>query len=126
MFADDTKLYRTIRSESDCDILQQDLNSVMDWGKRWLTNFNLHKCKVLSFGMQATIKRKYVMLSSGEDHQLNRVEEEKDLGVLFNTNLKFSNHIKEIVHKANRLLGIIKRTFSYLEPQMLRMLYILY
>ena len=33
MFADDTKLYRTISSESDCDILQQDLNNVMDWGK---------------------------------------------------------------------------------------------
>ena len=28
MFADDTKLYRTITSELDCDILQQDLNNV--------------------------------------------------------------------------------------------------
>ena len=45
MFADDTKLYRTITSELDCDILQQDLNNVMDWGRKWLTNFNLHKCK---------------------------------------------------------------------------------
>ena len=34
MFADDRKLYRTISSESDCDILQQDLNNVMDWGKK--------------------------------------------------------------------------------------------
>ena len=27
------------------------------------------------------------------------------------------------MHKANRLLGLIKRTFSYIEPQMLRLLY---
>ena len=27
------------------------------------------------------------------------------------------------MHKANRLLGLIKRTFSYLEHQMLRLLY---
>ena len=39
MFADNTKLYHTItsRSESDCNILQQDLNNVMDWGNMWLT-----------------------------------------------------------------------------------------
>ena len=27
MFADDTKFYHTITSESDCDILQRDLNT---------------------------------------------------------------------------------------------------
>ena len=54
--------------------------------------------------------------------QLARVEEEKDLGVLFSSTLKFSNHIKQIVHKSNRLLGLIKRTFAYLEPQMLRII----
>ena len=69
MFADDTKLYRTISSESDCDILQQDLNNVMDWGKKWLTNFNLHKCKSLSFGIQVYIQNIYSMLSdTEEDH----------------------------------------------------------
>ena len=57
MFADDTKLYRTISSESDCDILQQDLNNVMDWGKKWLTNFYLHDCKSLSFGIQVNIQK---------------------------------------------------------------------
>ena len=123
MFADDTKLYRTITSELDCHILQQDLNNVMNWGRTWLTNFNLHKCKVLSFGIKVPIKSIYMMLCSDQRHQLDRVEEEKDLGVLFSSTLKFSNHIKEIVHRANRLIGLIKRTFSYLEPQMLRILY---
>ena len=52
-----------------------------------------------------------------------RVEEEKDLRVLFSSTLKFSHHTKEIVHKANRLLGVIKRTFKFLEPQMLHNLY---
>ena len=51
MFADDTKLYLTITSKSDCDILQQDVNNIMDWGRTSLTDFNLHKCKVLSFGI---------------------------------------------------------------------------
>ena len=84
MVADDTKLYRTISSESDCDILQQDLNNAMDWGKKWLTNFNLHKCRSLSFGIQVNIQNIYSMLSdTEEDHYLDRVEEERDLARCF-------------------------------------------
>ena len=30
-------------------------------------------------------------------HQLIRVEEEKDLGVLFSSTLKFSHHVREMV-----------------------------
>ena len=33
MFADDIKLYRAIKSKEDCDILQQDLDDVTDWGR---------------------------------------------------------------------------------------------
>ena len=47
MFADDTKLYRAITSEFDCDILQHDLDNIADWGRTWLTNFNQHKCNLL-------------------------------------------------------------------------------
>ena len=32
-FADDIKLYCAIKSEEDCDILQQDLDNVTDWGR---------------------------------------------------------------------------------------------
>ena len=83
-----------------------------------LTNFNLHKCKVLSFGIQVNI---FCHVATSEEHQLDGIEEENDLGVLFNSFLKFGNHINKIVHKTNRLLGLI--TFSYLEPQMVRLLY---
>ena len=57
-------------------------------------------------------------------HQLIRVEEEeKDLGVLFSSTLKFSHYVRETVHKANRLLRLIKRTFNFLEPKILHNLY---
>ena len=34
MFADDIKLYRTIRSSEDCLVLQNDINILLDWSKR--------------------------------------------------------------------------------------------
>ena len=62
----------------------------MDWENMWLTNFNLHKCKVLSFGIQVNIRNiKYMSCATSEEHQLDGIEEENDLGVLFNSSLKF-------------------------------------
>lgn len=40
------------------------------------------------------------------------IEKEKDFYVLFNKNLKFSNHIDNIDLKADSILGLIKGTFK--------------
>ena len=46
---DDTKLFRVIRSNKDIAILQNDLNTMIDWSdKKWLLRFNKEKCKLLS------------------------------------------------------------------------------
>ena len=55
MFANDSKLYRAIKSKDDCDILQQYLDNITDWGRIWLTKFKSRKCKVLSLGTQVSI-----------------------------------------------------------------------
>ena len=45
-------------------------------------------------------------------HELTMVTSEKDLGIAFQHDMKFDVHINNIVNKANRLLGLVKRTFS--------------
>ena len=57
----------------------------------WLTNFNLRKCKVLSFGIQVNVRNIYSMSCTSEEHLLDGIEEENNLGVLFNSSLKFGN-----------------------------------
>ena len=47
LFADDTKLYRSIRGEEDRKTVQIDLNNMFDWGTKWLLKFHLDKCKVI-------------------------------------------------------------------------------
>jgi hypothetical protein len=56
-------------------------------------------------------------------HQLTRSEEEKDIGVTIDTKLNFENHIAEKVNKANRILGIITRTFEYKDKNTMLLLY---
>ena len=47
---------------------------------------------------------------------------EQDLGVFFIPDLKFHKHISNIVHKANALAGILKRSFECLNCTMLQTL----
>ena len=44
MFADDTKLFRTVKTIDDCNILQNDLNTLSQWTNDWLLSFNVDKC----------------------------------------------------------------------------------
>ena len=41
--------------------------------------------------------------------------EEKDLGVIFDGSLQFDLHTHSAISKANRMIGILRRTFTYLD-----------
>ena len=43
---------------------------------------------------------------------IDYIDEEKDLGVIVDKQLKFQSHISYSVSKANRMLGLIKRSFK--------------
>ena len=56
--------------------------------------------------------------------ELEEVKEFKDLGIITNHHLSWNPHIDYIVSKANRMLGLIKRTCKGLDdPKTLRTLY---
>ena len=127
LFADDSKLFsRIVRSdgklESDNEdrnqTLQGDLNAVLEWAKKWKMEFNVNKCKIMHLGYNNP-KISYSMGGSN----LEETEEEKDLGVLIDNKLDFGNHIKCIVGKANRVLGMIRVSFTCLNVPMLFNLY---
>ena len=50
LFADDTKLYRTVDSYGDSNMLQMDLYELDNWSESWQMKFNIQKCKVLHLG----------------------------------------------------------------------------
>ena len=55
LLADDTKLYRQILFQTDCQLLQGDLNTLSAWSKLWLLNFNTSKCVVLNIPEESDI-----------------------------------------------------------------------
>jgi hypothetical protein len=50
LYADDTKIWRPIKSESEQEILQSDINSLNQWAHDKKMRFHPKKCKVLSIG----------------------------------------------------------------------------
>ena len=100
------------------ETLQQDLVSVVEWAKKWKMEFNIEKCKIMHIG-QNNPKSTYSMDGSN----LNETLKEKDLGVLIDFKLDFGSHIKEIVGRANRMLGMIRVSFACLNKRMFLNLY---
>ena len=121
LFADDTKIYRCILSTEDAENLQADLNTLSQWSTTWQLPFNVDKCKVLHFG-QKNLSRQYTMYSLGKDKPITAVEE-KDLGILFDKKMRFSNHMKYCISKANQRIGIIRRNFKFLNQNLFLTIY---
>ena len=80
--------------------------------------FNVDKGKIMHLGYNNP-KNPYRM---GESI-LETTEEEKDLGVLIDNRLDFGKHIKTIVARANRVLGMIRVSFICMNIPMFLNLY---
>ena len=80
--------------------------------------FNVDKCKIMHIG-QNNPKSTYNM----DGKNLEATLSEKDLGALIDYKLDFGSHIKEIVGRANRMLGMIRVSFACLNIRMFLNLY---
>jgi hypothetical protein len=126
LFADDSKIYRRINNIGlhDCIILQKDVHKLQDWGDLWQQKFNLNKCCSLRlFNYHPDMNFTYNMRGLVDEFELNMIEREKDLGIVISRDLKFDDHINQIVKTANSRLGIIRRSFSYFENHSFKIMY---
>ena len=45
LYADDVALYREIKNETDCQLLQEDLDHICDCANKWQLRSNASKCE---------------------------------------------------------------------------------
>ena len=110
MYADDTKIWRKIDSESDQQMLQLDINKLYDWSLKNKIRFHPNKCKVL----HVTLKHKPCIFSYYMNGQiLESTANERDLGVTVSHNLKWNMHHNTLLSKTRQKLGLLKRTCSF-------------
>ena len=119
LFADDTKVFRRIKAAEDTPKLQEDINRMLDWTKDSLLEFHPEKCKSMTIARHTGTLRYYELAGQ----PLERTDTEKDLGVILDTKLTFEEHMWTKVKKANSIMGIIRRSFTYLDENCFLHLY---
>jgi len=115
IFVDDTKIWTKIQTLDDKEALQQDLDRLVEWFKRWLQEFNPEKCKVMHVGHD--IPTSYSMTDKGKVIQLDNTQLEKDLGIWVTNDLKPNKQCIQSTRKAQSVLGMIKRHFKVIDKE---------
>ena len=106
LFADDSLLYRIIRTKEDQSILQGDLRKLELWERKlelwehkWQMQFSADKCEVL----RITNKRNPTICNYRvHDQHLQTVKQAKYLGATISSDLSWNQHVDNTVKKSNK------------------------
>jgi hypothetical protein len=114
IYADDVMLSAPLYSTDSCILLQHDICLFQQWNSVWNLPFNISKCE----SMRITLPRETVSMSvppfrySVGAEGIAQVSSIKYLGITLTDTLSFTDHIDNIVKKANSVLALLKRNFS--------------
>jgi hypothetical protein len=108
LYADDLKIFNKVESLSDAVDLQDDVESLSAYCAKNKLSLNIKKCSSLSFTRKTvnTVNFHYNIRGT----TLQKVQEMKDLGVIYDSRLTFNSHINQLYSSCLRLLGFILRT----------------
>ena len=106
LFADDTVIYLTIKSESDCRQLQDDLHSLEKWESDWCMECNPSKCHVIRVTRRRT---PFKFQNKLHGKVLETADTTKYLRINLSHDLRWNDHVNEITTKANKTLNFLRR-----------------
>lgn len=124
LFADDSSLAVTSPSDREIEnILNRDLEMISRWANQWLVTFNPNKTEVIYFSLNKGDTNPHLMFNNT---QLTYVENHKHLGITFNQNGSWHNHISNITLSASKILGSMRLLKYKLRRDTLNQIYISY
>ena len=113
IYADDTTLYSNCDQASDlwqqlvfASELESDLRDTVDWGKKWLVDFNAGKTQLVSFDWSNNTGSIVKMDGSVLEEKLSF----KVLGLTFSCKLDRGSYIISIAKTASKKIGALIRS----------------
>ena len=122
-FADDTSLYASHSSKTlikTQHTLQRDLDEIEKYGQQWAITFNSSKTIQQTFSM--TNSNQPPMLKFG-NAPIPIHETHKHLGMTFSKDLRFHDHVNEIINRVNKTLSPLYAIAKYLPRHTLEQIY---
>lgn len=105
LYADDTKIFKEIRTSDDCEDLQKDIHLMYEWSDKWMLKFHPDKCKTMRI-RKSNIDLKEYSLKPGIP-SMEYSTAEKDVGVTIDNKLSFEKHISD----KGKLISRINKTY---------------
>ena len=110
MYADDTVLFY---SASQASIIEERLNEELSVIERWLYKnslfLNVSKTEAMLFGTSPRLSKVESFVITVNGSPIKRVTQFKYLGVVFDERLSWNDHVKYILAKAGRRVGMLGR-----------------
>ena len=93
---------------------------MVDWGKKWLVDFNAGKTQLVSFGRSNNNGSIDVKMDGSI---LEEKSSFKMLGLTFYSKLDWGSYIISITKTASKKIGALTRSIKFLSPEVARYLY---
>ena len=106
LFADDSLVYRIIKSKEDQTLLQEDLDKLQEWERDWLMQFNADKCVVIRISNKLSLR---ILDYHIHGTKLQTVKNAKYLGLTISSDLSWNAHVDITAKKATTSLNFLKR-----------------
>ena len=127
IYADYTTLYSRCDQASDlwqqlelASELESDLRDTVDWGKKWLVDFNAEKTQLVLFD-QSNNNGSIAVKMGGPI--LEEKSSFKMLGLTFSSKLDWGSYIISIAKTASKKIGALIRSMKFLSPEVALYLY---
>ena len=127
IYADDTTLYSKCNQASDlwqqlelASELESDLRDTLDWGRKWLVDFNAGKTQLVSFDWSKNTGAINVKMDGSV---LEEKTSFKMLGLNFSSKLDWGSYIVSIAKTASKKIGVLIRSMKFLSPEVALYLY---
>ena len=121
IYADDTTLYSKCDRASDLwqqlelgSELESDLRDTVDWGKKWLVDFNTGKTQVVLFDRSNNNGSTDVKMDGSV---LEGKSSFKMLGLTFSSKLDWGSYFISIAKTTSKKIGALIRSMKFLSPE---------
>ena len=127
IYADNTTLFSKCDRASDlwqrvelASELESDLQDTLDWGKKWLVDFNAGKTQLVSIDQSNNNGSIDVKMGGSilEEKSLLKM-----LGLTFSSKLDWGSYIISIAKTASKKIGALIRSMKFLSPEVALYLY---
>ena len=119
-FADDASLFSAHNANTSAKELNNDLVKISSWDYQWKMSFNADRRKqAQEVIFSRKTKKEYHLHPTFNNNNVRETDSQKNLHVALDNRLSFEDHLKMILNKVNKTIGLLHEIYKILPRSVL-------